>query len=327
MVHIFRLFFVFIFLSHSANAGPSLEEDILESLHQAGYTKVVLQDIQQLWGTGSNTESVCRIRIDQKPLICKELKGIKNEQRNLEALEPFVSEYEKFKHSQPYTFPPDYPSLAKYRGALKGKNSDFVLFDLASGQSVFGLMVEWTQRGYGWHGLYPPNTRSHLRYAFENVGRTIANFHLKNGTFDLKSGSFETIVHGDLHISNIFYNLWSNETTFIDYETMANSNGAKRNIFHDVQRLLEFSKEETTARVREKAGAEFIKIRNTYLLDEKAKKEQISYIRERLDILDDFFRALKSGYEGAFTVAGYNCDTKTCKVFCDLPPLNECHRL
>lgn len=318
----FNIAAILFLVSASVKAGGFLEEEILEALHQSGYAKAVRGDIQPLRGAGSNTQSVSLILVKQenreaKRLVCKELKesnGVKNERVNLETLEPLVSEYEKFTDSQPRAFPPQYVSFARYRGELTGTKRDFVLFDEASGQSVFDLMLEWTQKGYGWSGLDPWHTKNKLACHFTNVGSAIAAFHLKNGSLDEETSTFSTITHNDLHGSNIFYDIYSNKTTLIDYETMVSSYNIKRDIYGDVRRLFDFSKGETAIHVREKAGEEFARSRRILFFDEKTSKQRDSYINECLARLDDFFNALKRGYVQAFTNAGYTCDLDSCKV-------------
>jgi hypothetical protein len=169
-------------------------------------------------------------------------------------------------------------------------------------------MIEWTQKGYSWKGLDRLNTKDHLTYAFSNVGRAIASFHLKYGCFHEETNTFYSVIHGDLHASNIFYDLWSNETTFIDYETMVGSCKIQRNISYDLARLFTFSKKEIRLHVREKAGAEFVKSTGIInFLDEQNLAQKKTYIKERLVILDDFFNALQKGYTHAFIKAGYIC--------------------
>ena len=170
MVRFFKLAIIFVLFSHSVNAG-SPEDDILDALHKSGYPTVTHKHIQRIGGAGSNTESIHLIRLEQengkkKHLVCKELKGIKQERQNLEALDPFVTEYMKFKKSQPYVLPPQDVSIAQYKGALKENNREFVLFEEASGQSVFDLMIEWAQKGYDWKGLSPSDSKYSLSFHF-----------------------------------------------------------------------------------------------------------------------------------------------------------------
>lgn len=91
----------------------------------------------------------------------------------------------------------------------------------------------------------------------------------------------------------------------IDYETLSR---APNNIFVDVDRLLNFSKKEIEPFVEEKAAKEFIESCTSYVLDEKDKIQKALYIKQRLDILDHFFAALKKGYKEAFMTAGYTLD-------------------
>lgn len=306
MNYIFRLLLALLLLSsNTLNAEGVTEEELYNFLSQSMPVRQV--NIGRIGGAGSNTVSIRRVQVklengEERNYICKELKGMKREKQNLEALDPFVAEYETFKGSQPRSFPPEYVSIARYRGTLK---QDFVLFDQASGQSVFDLMIEWTEREYGWMGEDPQYVKNQLSYAFSNVGRTIATFHLKHGKFDEETSTFKNITHGDLHISNIFYNLWSNETTLIDYETLDRS---PNTIFIDVDRLLNFSKKEIEPFVEEKAAKKFIETCTSYVLDEKGKVQKALYLKKRLDILNHFFTALKKGYAEAFMMAGYTLD-------------------
>ncbi|OJW46607.1 MAG: hypothetical protein BGO67_04805 [Alphaproteobacteria bacterium 41-28] len=82
----------------------------------------------------------------------------------------------------------------------------------------------WAQRGYEGGGqLNPLETKHKLSDGFSNVGYATASFHIKHGSLDEETGTFNSITNGDLHISNMFYNILSNKTTFIDYETMVYS--------------------------------------------------------------------------------------------------------
>lgn len=317
MIRISRLAAIVVLLSHSANAG-TLEDDILEGLHKSGYQTVGKNDIERIGGAGSNTDSIHLIRLEQengkeKRLVCKELKGIKQERQNLESLGLFVEEYEDYKRTQPYAFPPQDVSIAKYKAAFKENNREFVLFEEASGQSVFSLMVEWAIKGYdSCYSMGSSECKYRLSSHFENVGHTIANFHLKYGIFDEKTCKFTTITLGDLHTSNVFYNLFSNETTFIDYETMAKK--SDHSIFGDAYRLFTFAKDETIPHVKEKAGAEFCSKRHIIVLNDQAQMEKDTYVNERLAVLDDFFHAIKMSYIQTFLNAGYVCNSDTWQV-------------
>ncbi|MBA3813027.1 MAG: hypothetical protein H0X26_00820 [Alphaproteobacteria bacterium] len=294
----------------------STEDYILKCLHNAGYKTDGYTSIQPMRGVGSNTEKIYLIQLGQEggketQLICKELKGKKKEIENLEALRPFADEYEKFTESQPYALPQQHPILATYRGALKQNDREFALFKLASGESVFDLMIEWTQKGYGYYScMRPAAAKNKMSYHFENVGRATANFYLKHGKFDEEENIFRTMRHGDLHISNIFYNIYTNGTTFIDYETMKTDEV----INYDAYRLFSFSKDEIFPLVKERAGIEFCRSRDVILLNKQAERERDAYIMERLTILDDFFYALEKGFTQGFERAGYICDTSTWQV-------------
>ncbi|EKE09454.1 MAG: hypothetical protein ACD_16C00166G0001, partial [uncultured bacterium] len=302
----FRILAILFLASNPLKAvGNLTPDDVKDLFPQPSHALIKIQPLNK---SGSNTQSISQVIVEKEGekryFICKELKERK-ELKNLTTLEPFVVEYETSKKSQPNVFPPKYLSLARFRGSLSKKERDFVLFDEASGQSVFNLMIEWTQKGYDWAGLEPSDIKNHLSYAFSNVGRAIASFHLRHGEFDEATSTFKSITHGDLHTSNVFYNLWSNETTLIDYETMATS---RKTIFYDVNRLLEFSRGETESLVREKAAEGFFKSYGSLFLDKNAQEHQATYIKKRLTILDDFFSALKQGYIQIFKDAGYVVD-------------------
>lgn len=204
MNYTFRLLLGILLLSSNPlNAEGITEEELYSFLSQSMPVRQV--NFERIDGAGSNTVSIRSVQVkletgEERSYICKELKGMKREKQNLEAIDPFVAKYETFKGSQPSLFPPEHISIARYRGVLK---QDFVLFDQASGQSVFDHMIEWTERGYSWMGEDPRYVKDHLSYAFSNVGRTIASFHLKHGEFDEEMSTFKSITHGDLHISNI----------------------------------------------------------------------------------------------------------------------------
>lgn len=309
MTRIYTALLIAFVLYPSTNAFASYKEDILNALRSSPYSGAHPTEIQPLNGAGSNTESVNRIIVKQtfkndKCFICKTIKGKKKEIENLESLNSFICEYENYRKSLPPQFPPRSIFIAKYKGALYTSNQEFALFREASGTSVFKLMLEWSQNGYDWKGLDPLDSKNKLSYAFENIGYAIANFHLKHGVFDEQDNSFNSIVHGDLHTSNVFYDLWSNQTTFIDYETMAGFCNKKANISIDLSRLLKFSKDETVEYVKHLAGEAFVKSRGIYFLNEKENEEKKLYIKTRLAILGDFFIALKKGYSQAFKEAG-----------------------
>ena len=320
MARFFRLALIFVSFLNSVNADPI--DDILNALHKSDYPTVSRKHIQAIKGSGSNTASVHLIRLEREGekdehLVCKELKGKKQERQNLEALTTFSTQYKQFKQSRPYQFPPQNVSIAMYKGTLTEKDSEFALFEKASGQSVFDLMVEWALKGYGsLNSMGPSECKSRLSNHFTNVGHAIANFHLKYGVFDEEKNTFTTITHGDLHTSNVFYDIISNETTFIDYETMACK--SEKEIFLDAYRLFIFSKNEAIPHVKEQAGAEFCRKQNIYFLNEQLTLERNSYINERLKVLDDFFDALKIGYTQVFKNAGYICEIDTGKVKRDL---------
>jgi hypothetical protein len=319
MVRFFRLTALFVLFSNFANAS-SLEDDILNALHRSGYPTVTRQHIQKIKAAGSNTDSVHLIRVESKGgkvkhLVCKELKGIKQERLKLEALEPFVKEYEQFKKS--HRFLSKVLSIARYKGALNENNREFVLLKTASRQSVFDLMLEWAQKGYdSCYSLESSECKDTMSYHFNKVGCAIANFHLKYGVFNEEKGTFTTITHGDLHTSNVFYNIWSNKTTFIDYETMARE--PNHGILLDTHRLFIFAKGETIPLVKEQAIERFVRSRNIGVINKQTQVEMNAYINKRLTLLDDFFHALKSGYTQAFKSAGYVCDTDTGQVKRDL---------
>lgn len=317
MSNFFKLFlFVFcVAFSKDVLAGRS---ELLKEFHASGFVHIKPEDVQPMKGSGSNTSAIYRVsglhQDDPTDLVCKELKGTKDERRHLENLQSFVALYQELKKQRGAEFPPSLATIASYKGFIKGKEGEFVFFCKASGQSVFDIMVEWTKRGYGWCGMNPQESKYKLSYAFQNIGRAIANFHLMHGTYNETEGAFKTVTHGDLHASNIFYDLWSNETTFIDYETMVGSCKEPRDVFIDIIRLFDFSRTEVGKFVEEAVGSDFIKTLNVCFLDEHQGASRKRFIAQKLQILDEFFSSLKVGYEEAFRMASYEIDFNKLRI-------------
>lgn len=156
MNYIFRLLLAILLLSsNTLNAAGLTEEELYSFLSQSMPVRQV--NIERIVGAGSNTVSIRSVKVklengEERSYICKELKGMKRERQNLETIDPFVAEYETFKGSQFRSSPHEYVSIARYRGALK---QDFVLFDQASGQSVFDLMMDGLKEGIaGWEKIH-----------------------------------------------------------------------------------------------------------------------------------------------------------------------------
>lgn len=266
----------FITITFSLCADSDIEKSITSLVLQSSSTASI--KIKKIYESGSNTQSVYCVTLDGKTeLICKELKEISADREllYLNNLIPFVAQYEEEIKALPSQFPSPLPSIAYYIGG--SPQHALALFKKASGQSVANMMLEWVEKGFDWRGLASSDTRKKLQGHFQNIGHAIGNFHLNYGTL-MDNGCFHSIVHGDLHISNVYYNTISNQTTFIDYETVFYSMREKRNIHTDIERLFRFSKKEILTAVQTPKAHSMINI---------------------------FFNSIQKGYIKAFQVGGY----------------------
>lgn len=317
MFNIFKVFTTTSLIISSLSAGD-ISDDVLTAVHKLGYNKVTLQNIIPTRASGNNTDSIHIIELSknnglQNSLISKELKGRKRERVNLENLKPFIAEYTAFERSQPLSSPHKNLTFASYIHTVKIGNKEFAFFNKASGQSVFDLMLEWSIKGYhSLNSMGPIECKSRLKDHFLNIGAAIAKFHLKYAHFDDASGEFKTAIHGDLHTSNIFYGIVSNQTTLIDYETLSNT--PLHDLRYELDRLFNFSYSETKPLVIEKAQEKFARENPVFFLDEQQDNDRKKYVQRSLDILDDFFGAMKSSYTYAFKNAGYKCDIRNAKI-------------
>lgn len=312
---------LFAFYPLIVNAAPPTEEAVFGFVSRQGVKPDLTPDdvkVEHCSGTGSNTNSVSQISIlglkdskgrpIKKTFICKELKGVKRERENLENLSAFVESFNRPLGAQLWEYPSPLFSFATYVGSMSSRDEEYVVFEEALGQSVLDIAMEWSLKDAGEAGLQK------LGYHFRKVGQAVATFHLEHGEFDADNEHFVSIIHRDLHLSNLFYGLWSNRTTFIDYETMATSLVSKGDIAIDLFRLFHFSREEIKPLVKEQAGIKFMKGRTSIFLDEKAVREQSLFIDQHLRRLDSFFSAMEEGYVKTFAAAGYLVNIRNGKV-------------
>ncbi len=117
-------------------------------------------------------------------------------------LQPFV--YPKSVNGFPqFIFPISYLGY-KY----KGKNHYLALMPQAQGTSLGSLMKKLKQNPKD------KTTQNIVAQAYFYLGKSMANFYKKFGSLG------KTIIQGDLHASNIFYNPKDNQIALIDNERM-----------------------------------------------------------------------------------------------------------
>lgn len=311
-------------LPQAATASASgIPGEILAGIHQLGYATVTQGDIVRATGGGSNTQSLYHVTIPpaaagatSRTLICKLLQHAeKKERQHLEGLTPFAQAHEAFVNSIPGAAS-NHALLATYQGGFHTGEHEYVFFEEATGESAFNAVVERAEQGYDWKGNSYTHMKRSWRYHFGAIGRATANFHLRYGTFDEESSSFRTVLHRDLHLSNVWYGRFSNLTSFIDYETMVQPAETKGNILIDLKRLFVFSREQLEPIIRERAKAAYFALhpRTSIFIDEATQRAADAYVAGRLDIVNDLFQAMAEGYTEAFATAGYHCDITTGRV-------------
>jgi|GEM_PF-4400420 len=257
--------------------------------------------------SGSNAAKIYQVTINDsqnnpQQFICKELKDKKSEHSNLQTLSSFTEDYLNQTKDLYQAFR-TYPAIARFKSSICDDN--FLLFEHASGESVINIMKYFMSRDYGDQGNDVNYEKRKVLQHFTNIGKAVARFHLMYGEYNSSTKSFNTIIHGDLHLSNVFYDLVLNTTTFIDYETMANSLQVKKNSFVDVFRMLNFASKNLTSYIIERAGEKFMRNRNVIFLDQHLSEEKSLFINAHLTKLDSFYNAIAKGYKDHFLQAGY----------------------
>jgi len=95
-----------------------------------------------------------------------------------------------------------------------------------------------------------PENAKRLEKAYKNLGTQLGNFHRRFMKSPKKPGIGETLLHGDLHCLNIFYDEKTGLTTLIDNETIADYIKNPRTPDDDILKLFfgPFSKSEPESR-------------------------------------------------------------------------------
>lgn len=236
---------------------------------------------------------------------------------------------------EPYIFPQDKDKLSlslpraylSYIDSSKQKHT-LVLMPKAKGDSLQSVMEKFKEN---------PNATIDLAcQAYYDLGRALAKFYQTYGPLD------KTIVHGDLHAGNIFYDPKTGLTTLIDNERIAYSLEGRKDISKDLGHLailspciVEYGKPEFLKKIdlkrwyniilpsfiigfiraypKEKRAEIFKKVKDSILkwgVDERATNTAHKYgidkiIKSVLYMLDE--KLIKEGKTELHIAAG-NCD-------------------
>ncbi len=203
----------------------AIPDDLLDAAFKAQLLK--LPEVQRLTTTaedisikeadvilGCNSSGFYDVTLKGVPYFAKRLnekrlaKSGDSEQIKLQMLESFLDSYEK-------DDTPGLPKIVRYFGDVSFSTGagdySILLFEQAKGIDLGNFMCEtilkefedkWEERLAG----------------FRTVGESIAKFHLKHRSPD--ESDFKTIIHGDLHMDNIFFDPSSGQVTFVDVESM-----------------------------------------------------------------------------------------------------------
>lgn len=172
--------------------------------------------------------------------------------------------------------------------------------DEECGQSLFSLMIRWVRKGYAQQG----------QTIFKNVGNALAQFHLKLGHHENEQNKFYSAIHGSLRPSNIFYDLMNHEVTLNQYN-VSSQQTTQKDIKNDILSLLRDFSEKEKEMFKFELGSDYARETSHCVLDESRRNK---YIKDRLQMLDDFFAAIKMGYTEAFKDAGYRCQIENSEV-------------
>jgi|GEM_PF-5262735 len=162
-------------------------------------------------------------------MIIKEVKQGAVEIKNLTRI---LKVWDKFKM--------DDPKAASLSPAL-----NFFEYKNQQGEEKYFTLIK-AARGQPLANLLKTESDSEIKKIFYNVGTALALFHLKfmdssTETSETSHGRihdfWKTMVHGDAHLNNIFYNKETGKTTLIDIETVAYSLDKKYSIAVDLERF------------------------------------------------------------------------------------------
>lgn len=122
----------------------------------------------------------------------------------------------------------------------KGEKKFLAVLSVADGIEMMQLAITY---------LKNPQRQEWL-LAMENLGKAAGTFHYELASEKTKQhihnglntlDQFKTMVHGDLHMGNIFYDVSKGQVTFIDVESIANSIYDPISIKRDIARLYLFT--------------------------------------------------------------------------------------
>ena len=129
------------------------------------------------------------------------------------------------------------------------------------------------------------------------VGASIAQFHLAN-KIELDD-EFKTILHGDLHLGNIFLEVEPGfRLTFIDYESVAGYLPSPTPVDWDLHRLFEFSLPGLMGRIIEAAKKNFYKDndKDSLFLSKTEIDKRDTYVDTKLNQLNSYMKKITQGY-------------------------------
>lgn len=203
----------------------------------------------------------------------------------------------------------DFPRFVKYKGAFDAdlplnsieylKNKDMIVLTKAKGYSLCQSFQTYIAPG-------EINETSFLNH-IKTVGKKIGNFHAHFGKLSQNNIRFESIVHGDLHMGNIFYDVPTQEVTLIDYASLSRFS---RDCRVDLEKLFGQITTQTIEDMRYEASGKYRKFKKSLAhLAEEERKIALSQKQEQLESqnnycynrMDTFLLALKEGYLSAFT--------------------------
>lgn len=117
---------------------------------------------------------------------------------------------------------------AKY--TKDGEVHYLIIMPQAPGDSLASLITKYRENP-------SESTKAILSKAFMTLGEEVSNFYKSNAVQEPGKLLGKTIIHGDFHPFNIFYDAQKNHFTFIDNETLANSLERPSGIITDMTKL------------------------------------------------------------------------------------------
>lgn len=164
--------------------------------------------------------------------IVKEAKNASSEIKHLQAIKTYPGMYELI---APSISPHGLPSIIIPFAYLSYRNKKdslhyVMIMPAAAGISLDTLITQFRDNQSEQNAI-------RVFCAYKRLGYELGNFHQKFMEPNQHSKIGKTIVHGDFHCSNIFYDETANHCTFIDNETMAHSLETRTEAGIDILRL------------------------------------------------------------------------------------------